>query len=89
MITKDNIIPISKMRTDTKAVLKKLKSHQPLYLFSRSAPQAVLLGIDDYVSLQEMVEDYEDIRDLEKVRKEESSFVPFDEYIAKKNARKV
>lgn len=71
MITKDNIIPISKMRTDTKAVLKKLKSHQPLYLFSRSTPQAVLLGIDDYVSLQEMVEDYEDTQELLSISQKE------------------
>lgn len=71
MITKDNIIPISKMRTDTKAVLKKLKSHQPLYLFSRSAPQAVLLGIDDYAALQEMIEDYEDTQELLSISQKE------------------
>lgn len=62
---------MSKMRTDTKAVLKKLKSHQPLYLFSRSTPQAVLLGIDDYASLQEMIEDYKDKQELLSISQKE------------------
>ena len=59
------------MRTDTKAVLAKLKSHQPLYLFSRSAPQAVLLGIDDYALLQEMIEDYQDTQELLSISQKE------------------
>ena len=71
MITKDNIIPISKMRSDTKAVLKKLRSHQPLYLFSRSSPKAVLLDIDDYASMQEIVEDYFDSQELLSVTNKE------------------
>ncbi len=87
MITKNNIVPISKMRSDTKAVLKKLRSCQPLYLFSRSTPQAVLLGIDDYAAMQEIIEGYFDSQELLSISQKEINEADDFEKIATKSGK--
>lgn len=81
MITQQNISSISDLRFKTKEVLK--KAHKsPVYLFSRNAPQGVLLSYDNYQELLSNLEDYYDSLKAQEYEKEDKSkikWVPFSE----------
>lgn len=57
MITAQNINTVSELRFKTNFVLKKAQA-APVFLFRRSAPQAVLLSLENYEQLISLLEDY-------------------------------
>jgi len=42
--------------------------------------KAVILNIDEYRYMKEMIEDLEDANDLLKAEREATSFIPYDEF---------
>ena len=58
--TKTNVKTITDMRENALGLLKSVEKGSPTYIFHRSKPKAVLLGIDDFVKIQELIENYLD-----------------------------
>ncbi|MBU2591937.1 type II toxin-antitoxin system Phd/YefM family antitoxin [Patescibacteria group bacterium] len=59
--TTDNVKTITDMRENALLLLRQVeKSKGPLYIFHRSQPKAVLLAIDQYKKLSDLLEDYLD-----------------------------
>lgn len=62
--TKDNVKTVTDLRENTMQLLNFVaKKREPLYIFYRSKPKAVLLSIDEFIK---QVELWQDARDLEK-----------------------
>lgn len=68
--TVKNTKTITDLREDALGVLESASSQGLIYVMYRSQPKAVLLDIDEFYSLQEMLEDYLDIVDAKKLTKE-------------------
>lgn len=85
-----NTVSITDLKQNTAGVVKKMKlSGKPVIVLQRSEPAAVLLDPDYYEILEQALEDYEDLRDIE-LRKNEPT-VSMDAYLKKrfgKNPRK-
>ena len=59
--TTDNVKTITDMREKALMLLRQVeKSQGPLYIFHRSQPKAVLLAIDQYKKIRDLLEDYFD-----------------------------
>ena len=56
--TTKNVKTITDMREDALGLLEMVQKG-PIYIFHRSKPQAVLLSIDDFVSLRNTIDDCE------------------------------
>jgi PHD/YefM family antitoxin component YafN of YafNO toxin-antitoxin module len=52
----------------------KAKRKAPEIIFRQGKPRAVILDIDDYQEMLERLEDAEDLRELERMRKGSLSF---------------
>jgi PHD/YefM family antitoxin component YafN of YafNO toxin-antitoxin module len=52
----------------------KAKRKEPEIIFRQGKPRAVILDIDDYQEMLERLEDAEDLRELERMRKGSLSF---------------
>lgn len=83
--TKDNIKTITDMREDALGLLKAAeKMKQPIFLFHRSRPKAVILSMEEFLRIQEMLEDYLENQEARALTKEpKGKLIPF-EKIAKK-----
>lgn len=83
--TQNNVKTITDMRENALALLKMIeKGQEPIFLFHRSKPKAVLLSIDEFVKLQEMLEAYLEGEEAKALAKEpRGKLIPF-EKIAKK-----
>ena len=57
MITQNNISSISDLRFKTKDVLKKALQ-EPIYLFHRTDPKAVMMSVEKYNQMLSDLEDY-------------------------------
>jgi len=57
MYNTNNVGTISDMRLDPKGLLKKAEEN-PVFMFYRSRPKAVLLSVSEYEKLQDIFEDY-------------------------------
>jgi len=57
--TTKNVKTITDMREDALGLLN-LVQKEPVYIFHRSKPQAVLLSIDKFISLRNAINDCED-----------------------------
>jgi len=68
--TKQNISTVTDLRVNTIALLDEVEKKGMKYVFQRSVPKAVLLSMDRYKKLLEMLEDWEDVRLAEKLSKE-------------------
>lgn len=68
--TTQNVKTITDMREDALGLLNSVNEQGLAYIFHRSKPKAVLLNIADFIMLQQMAEDYEDYRDVLKLKKE-------------------
>lgn len=81
MITKESTLSVSQLRQKVASVLKELSHAKgPFYIFSRSEPKAVLVGIEEFNLLQEIYEDYLDAKDILSVTKKEiATAVPWKE----------
>lgn len=58
------------MREDALGLLNLVKKNGVTYIFHRSQPKAVMLDIDEFEKLQEMLEDHQDELDAIKLEKE-------------------
>ena len=62
---KVKILPSSKVRDRIATVLRELKKNQePIFITQRGKAAAVLVDIDQYNALMELLEDLEDIADF-------------------------
>lgn len=58
------------MREKALELLDQVSKEGLAYIFHRSQPRAVLLNMETFVFLQEMLEEYQDYKDLEELVKE-------------------
>lgn len=80
MYNNDNVGTISDMRLNPKGLLKKAEEN-PVFMFYRSRPKAVLLSVDEYEKLQDIFEDYLDSLRIEEFMKEDPKkikWIPFE-----------
>lgn len=68
--TKDNVKTITDMRENALGLLESVEKGSPTYIFHRSKPKAVLLGVDDFIKIQELIENYLDEEDVHKLSRE-------------------
>jgi prevent-host-death family protein len=65
----------------------KAKRKAPQIIFSEGKPRAVILDIDDYQEMLERLEDTEDLRELERMRKGSLSFRKLDDFLKEYSPR--
>lgn len=84
--TKKNVRTITDMRERALKLLKEVSSSkEPIYIFNRSDPQAVLLGVESFKDLIEELEDARDTRELEEaIDSSGGEFVDFEEFDQKR-----
>ncbi len=68
--TTKNVKTITDMREDALGLLDSVQKNGLAYIFHRSQPRAVLMNIEDFVSLQNAVEDLEDYMAVQELEKE-------------------
>lgn len=76
-------LPISVFRKDANRVLASLKKAGGYYLLSRSLPKAVILDIQKYKEVNNLLEDLIDAVELEKSRGEKA--VSWKAYLKKRH----
>jgi prevent-host-death family protein len=67
--TKQNTKTVTDLRERTIDILE-ASSREPLYIFHRSEPKAVILSIEKFSSLLEKLEDYKDTIDTQRLELE-------------------
>lgn len=83
-----NTVSITSLRQDATAILDNVnKSKKPAFIFQRSSLKAVILGADQYYSLEEVIEDYYDGLRAQEIAKEPGG-IEINEYIAKRWGKK-
>lgn len=68
--TADNIKTVTDMRENAISLLKTVKQLGTVYVFQHSNPQAVMLSMEEFIRLQELVEDRLDEQEAIKLSKE-------------------
>ncbi len=68
--TSKNVKTITDMREDALGLLNLVKKNGVTYIFYRSEPKAVMLDIDEFARMQELLEDYFDSQEAIKLEKE-------------------
>jgi len=80
--TTKNVKTITDMREDALGLLNFVQKDGMAYIFHRSQPKAVLLNIEDFVSLQNTLEDFEDYVAVQKLKKEPiGKLIPLEQVI--------
>lgn len=82
--TNKNIKTITDMREDAIRLLSEVKELGLVYLFHHSNPKAVMLSMDEFQRLQELVEDH--IEELEAIKlagEERGEGIPISKVISK------
>ncbi|MDI6799492.1 MAG: type II toxin-antitoxin system Phd/YefM family antitoxin [Actinomycetota bacterium] len=75
------ILPSSEVRDHISTILKELsQDKKPVFITQYSRPRAVLVDIDQYNYLVDLLEDLEDINDFRLAEKEAA--IGFDDFIA-------
>ncbi|KKQ73626.1 MAG: hypothetical protein US96_C0058G0001 [Candidatus Woesebacteria bacterium GW2011_GWB1_38_5b] len=67
--TTKNVKTITDMREDALKLLEDVEKLGLAYIFHRSRPKAVILSIEDFSALQEMLESYKDEFEAKKLSK--------------------
>jgi len=65
--TSKNVKTITDMREDALGLLEQVKKNGVTYIFNRSEPKAVIIDIDEFVRMQELLEDYFDEIDVQEL----------------------
>ena len=82
--TTKNVKTVTDMREDAIGLLDMVNREGLAYIFHHSKPRAVVLSLDDFVSMQEMLEDYIDYKDTLKLKIENrGEGVPLKRVLAK------
>ncbi|MEK7177715.1 MAG: hypothetical protein AAB705_02725, partial [Patescibacteria group bacterium] len=75
-----NVKTITDMREDALGLLDLVKKNGVTYIFHHSQPKAVMMGVDEFVKIQEMLEDYQDELDaIELEKKPRGRGIPIEE----------
>ncbi|MDI6891373.1 MAG: type II toxin-antitoxin system Phd/YefM family antitoxin [Actinomycetota bacterium] len=75
------ILPSSEVRDRIASILKELsRDKEPIFITQYSRAKAVLVGIDQYNALMDLIEDLEDIADFRTAEGE--SVKDFEEFMA-------
>lgn len=82
--TTKNVKTITDMRQDALGLLKNVEEQGLTYIFHRTKPKAVMLPIEDFLRIQEIIEDYLDQKEAEKLAREDRGKGTALEEIAKK-----
>ncbi len=56
--TQNNVMTVSDMRLRPDELLKRAQE-EPMYIFHRSTPKAIIISVEEYVRLKDELEDYE------------------------------
>ncbi len=84
-----NIKTITDMREDANGLLDDVQKLGIVYLFQRSNPKAVVVSMEEFGKLIEMVGDYKDAFEAEKILKDKKTkFIPLDQAWKKYNLAK-
>lgn len=83
--TEKNIKTVTDLREKTLELLRQTKSGGPTIIFHHSKPMAVMLSIDEYTNMAEMLEDYLDIQEA----KERETFCQIASKTAAKDIKRV
>ncbi len=82
--TSKNTKTITDLREDALEVLRSLKKNKLAYVFYKSKPKAVMLDIDEFVRLQEALEDYWELKAAKQLSQESrGKGIPLEEIEAK------
>lgn len=68
--TVKNVKTITDMREDALGLLNLVNSEGLAYIFHRSKPKAVILSLEDFMSMQEILENYIDYKDAVSLKTE-------------------
>ncbi|MBI2641218.1 type II toxin-antitoxin system prevent-host-death family antitoxin [Candidatus Roizmanbacteria bacterium] len=68
--TSKNVKTITDMREDALGLLELVKKQGVTYIFHRSKPKAVMIDVDEFARIQELLEDYFDTQEAIKLEKE-------------------
>lgn len=69
------------MREDAIGLLKDVQKMGLVYLFQHSDPKAVILSLESFQRLQDLIEDYQDSIEAEKILLDPTTkFVPFEKF---------
>lgn len=75
--TKYNTKSVTDLRENTLGVLRDASAQGLVYVTHHAKPQAVIIDIDEFVSMQEMLEDYQDLQDARKLsRQKRGALIP-------------
>lgn len=64
--TEKNIKTVTDLREKTLELLRQTKVSGPTIIFHHSKPMAVMLSIDEYSNMAEMLEDYLDVQEAKE-----------------------
>ncbi|MBI4009268.1 type II toxin-antitoxin system Phd/YefM family antitoxin [Candidatus Roizmanbacteria bacterium] len=82
--TSKNVKTITDMRENALGLLDLVKKQGVTYIFHRSEPKAVMLDIEEFVKMQELLEDYFDEMDAQQLAKEpRGKGIPLEEVMKK------
>ncbi|OGY26270.1 MAG: hypothetical protein A2Z24_02010 [Candidatus Woykebacteria bacterium RBG_16_44_10] len=82
MLDPKNVLSVTELKTKTSKVLEQVrKTKEPVYIMSRSKPKAVLIDLEKYNSLEEALEDLEDILAVQEARNDPT--ISLDEFLKK------
>ena len=65
--TEKNIKTVTDLRERTLELLRQTKTSGPTIIFHHSKPMAIMLSIDEYSNMSEMIEDYMDIQEAKEL----------------------
>jgi len=71
------------MRTNALGLLEFVDGNNPLYIFYRNSPRAVMLSMDSYknlLDLTEEVQDISDVKELDKIEINEKDFIDIKDF---------
>lgn len=80
--TTQNVKTITDMREDALGLLNMVQKDGMAYIFHRSQPMAVLLNLEEFVALQSAMEDLEDYKDVQELKREpRGKLIPLEDAI--------
>lgn len=78
--TPQNTKTVTDMREDAIGVLEAVKKLGLVYVFQHSSPKAVVLSVEEFKRIMDMIEDYQDASEAEAILKDKKTkFIPLDQ----------
>jgi len=82
--TKKNVKTITDMRESALELLELVEKEGLAYIFHHSKPRAVMLSLEEFIAMRELLEDYLDQKEAKKLAKEKRGVaVPLKEIVKK------